>query len=921
MKHKKLFLLWSLCGALTATAAVTTPTVKLAPAGEVMQLTPTDNAAWKKAILTPFMYDGKTKKFADVELKITETDNTVTVVWETAQWRYTTRFSAREKLILGESTLTNLTDKELFLEPGFAAQVTFNDAPEIFWDGFGVMRQIGKEKLVRNGIKGKLMKHISSKTIPFSASAVMNKSCGIQLGHVMFDPVSYSASSYDPANQELRFSQRVAIHPRETLQLRWVAGAFTAAYGGAEAAVQQHYDAFPQLWTVAGGQDNPHVWGNHSHYRTWWIKPNPEEARRFRNTCEWTYTPYKRSGDMLCRAEQWDYKPNNKFREPRPRFGGKSFSFGDISREDFLKLRRELYHKYGQRYGWMFYNTCSGTWCELKLATTKYADALTLDTSSPILLKNWSTGHDWERRVFPMGTSFAADFEADMKKLTEELNLPGFALDCGSGGVYYRGPAVKKHLPGRAWDEEGVFIDQGVAVNHQVDFIHALRPGKISVFINGPLKGDLVMYEESLVELSKLQNLMPLYKWHAGPRPTVSHGHGWEYQQMLPFWRNKTQAEFIDIMTKMSDHMIFSSFQLAINSTYIVMTGNPQQIYILPEYEELKRAGWNAVTPVKLSDSIYAPYKSSYGKAENSFLFFANSRPADCSGTVKVDNLMQSRQADTSLLFVRKLRKQATTVNRVADGFTGFDLALPSRVPVLFESVCAIKSGNGKFTATVSTDKHLEKQSWQVVFSDCGTFTAKIAPRQIRNFKFAGLTLNGKPIDPDTEVTLKSGDILAAQYTSDVFKLSNAALDKLPFISGDKESILCRLYVPAGDQGAQEAAERFNEFFRFLHKHKALKRQIVAPVTSNASSLKRPDVIAFATGAKENTISQLPGGGIKIQARTADELYDLVCKFLDEMDKRYPCYAGFQPVMGLRANMIHAVRMTGKLLPLRQYFE
>ena len=184
MKHKKLFLLWSLCGALTASAAVTTPTVKLAPAGNAMQLTPTDNAAWKKAVLTPFMYDGKTKTFAGVQLKITETADTVTVAWETAQWRYTTRFSARAKLILGESTLTNLTDKELFLEPGFAAQVTFDNAPEIFWDGFGVMRKIGKEKLVRNGIKGKLMKHISSKTIPFSASAVMNKSCGIQLGHV-----------------------------------------------------------------------------------------------------------------------------------------------------------------------------------------------------------------------------------------------------------------------------------------------------------------------------------------------------------------------------------------------------------------------------------------------------------------------------------------------------------------------------------------------------------------------------------------------------------------------------------------------------------------------------------------------------------------------------------------------------------------
>ena len=150
----------SLCAAFGASAAVTTPTVKLAPAGEVMKLTPTDNAAWKEALLTPFMYDGKAKTFADVQLQISETGDTVSFKWENAKWRYTTRFFARGKLIVGESELTNLTGEELFLEPGFAAKVTLDSKPGIYWDGFGVMRKIGKEKIERKGIKGKLMKHI-----------------------------------------------------------------------------------------------------------------------------------------------------------------------------------------------------------------------------------------------------------------------------------------------------------------------------------------------------------------------------------------------------------------------------------------------------------------------------------------------------------------------------------------------------------------------------------------------------------------------------------------------------------------------------------------------------------------------------------------------------------------------------------------
>lgn len=916
MKKNLLFLL-SL-SAMLLPAAVTTPYVKLDAGKNQMLLTNRlDDPSWKKALLTPFMYDGKSRQYAPVSLKITETDNTLGFVWSTEQWDYTTGFSARGKLILGESTLTNKTEQELFLEPGFTAKADFS--PSLYWDGFGKMRKIGREPLERNGIKGKMMKHIASSAIPFSGSAVMNEKDGLHLGHVMFDPVSYSASGYDPTKKELRFSQRVAIHPGETLKLRWVAGAMNAVYGGAEAAIQQHYDAFPELWTVSGGQGNPYVWGNHAHYRTWWITPNPEEVRRFKITCEWTYSPYKRSGDMLCRPELWDYRPRNPFRKKAPKFGGYYYSYHDMKREDFLKMRKERYLKYGKKYGWLFYNTCSGTWCEIELANQKYKDSLNTDTSSPILLKSWSTGHDWEVRVFPMGTSFAADFESDMKKLTEELDLPGFALDCGSGGVYYRGPAVKKHLPGRAWDEEGVFIDQSVAINHEVDFIHSLRPGKMSVFINGPLKGDIVMYEESLVEYAKLQNLMPLAKWHAGPRPTVSHGHGWEYRNMVPNWRSKSSAEFQDIISKMSDHMIFTQLQLSINNTYIAMSGNPQQIYILPEAFELKRAGWNALNPMTLSKTLYAPYRSSYGNAQNSFFFLANSRPADSSGSVKIDNELQCRSKNTSLLLVRKLRSKGETLNRIRGRYTGFDVLLPSRVPVIYESVCAIEGG-GDMDATVTTDKHLEKHSWQVEITSAAPFSGRVIPRDIRGFTLAELQLNGKKIVPGSNVALKAGDKINAFYTSDVFAVSRDELMKFPF-TGGKGNISCRLYVPDGDAGAKQGAERFNAFFRYLNKQGFLPKAVAAPVTSNASSLERADAVAFVSGSKVSRISRLPGGGIKLEAPDGDALEKLTCLLLDELDKRYPYVIPFRPVMGLKSEMIYSAKMAGKHIPLRNYFD
>ena len=919
MKQKFLFL--TLLALSSAFAAVKTDNVKLeVSSGKLILTDLLENTSWRTAQLTPFMYDGKTKKFAKlINAVCTDEKDAVVLTCSDKEWKWKTRFTKRDRLILGESEITNLTGKELFLEPGFTAKINFLEKPQLFWDGFGVMHPIKNKKLSRKGIRGKLMQHVSSSAIPFSAVAAMTSKSGLQLGHVMFDPVSYSAASFDPAKNELSFSQRIALLPHKILKIRWVAGSFNASYGGAEAAVQLHYDAFPECWAV--DQDNPYIWGNHAHYLSWWGRPDDELTRRFKHTFEWTYTPYKRSGDMLCREELWDYKPHNPFRKKTPRFGGKWFSYHDLSREEYLKIRKEQYLKYGKKYGWMFYNSCAGTWCEINLAKEKYPDSMTQDPYSSCLLKSWSTGHDWEVRVFPMGTKFAEVFEADMKALVEELDLPGFALDCGSGGVHYRGPAVKKDLPGRAWDDDGVFIDQGVAINHSVDYMHSLRPG-LTVFINGPLKGDVVMYERPFVDMPTMESFMPLYKWYIGPRPSASHDHGFMYREMVPNWRSKTQAEFIDILSKMSDHMIFCQFQMGMNNTYVSMFGNYQQIYILPEAFELKRAGWCSLIPLKLAKSIYAPYRSAYGKGENSFFFLGNSRPADCRGEVKLDNLLQTRKNDSTLMIVRKMRNQAETVNRVSGGFTAFDAELPSRVPVLFESVCAINGvKKPDFRATVKTLKKLDKQFWSVTFDETAGFTASIVPRKIREFSLNSLTLNGKKIAAGEPVVLKKGDKIEAAYRSNFFQLDKDAIWKFPFLDKNKK-ISCRIYLDKGDKGAESAAAKINGFFNILRKYNVLpKNGGAVPKSNNKASLLRKDVIILNSQAAFPRIAVTENGGIIIEGRNADELEKMVNKFLDVLDYRYPLYLPFRGVMGLKNEMIRAAKMTGKYLPHRAYFD
>jgi hypothetical protein len=70
----------------------------------------------------------------------------------------------------------------------------------------------------------------------------------------------------------------------------------STTYGEREGLVQKFYESLPELWT--SDQENPYIWGNYSHYQSWWIKPDAELLRRRYATIEWCYCPFRRSGDI-----------------------------------------------------------------------------------------------------------------------------------------------------------------------------------------------------------------------------------------------------------------------------------------------------------------------------------------------------------------------------------------------------------------------------------------------------------------------------------------------------------------------------------------------------------------------------------------------------------------------------------------------
>lgn len=925
---------------IAASAAVTTPYASLEQRDGILLLKDADPASeWKTARLTFFLLNGKTGKeyLLGAPEILADSKDVMKVCWTKPDFRWEITFSARGRTLLGVSSFTNRTGQELWIEP--SAQLSssaFASAPLVFWDGFEKLRKLEGKPLAREGIKGSMLKHIASASITFPAVSLSGKTSQFYLGSRIFEPVSYSAASADPTRGSLKYSTRFVLSPGETLTFNTVLGSASAVYGAADAVVQRYYDSFPEDWAVVQGQDNPYIWENLAHYANWWEVPNEEKSRRLYTSIEWCYCPYKRSGDIRGRSELWDYETYSPLKDKSaqtPKYGGTRFGFKDLSREDFLKLRRAAFLKYGRQFGWMFYNTCSGTWCEYNLALQKYPDAVNYDKTISHILNAWSTGHDREIRVFPMGTTFAKILEEDMTYLASELDLPGFALDCGNGGAFYRGPACRKPLPGRAWDKDGVFIDQGVAINHEIDFIHNIRKNpadKLTVFNNGTLKGDILMVERPFLNKAEFSSILAVGRWYIGPRPAAVHAHGFMLRDIVPDWRSKNKDFFCDLIPKLADYMLLNQFKYGLTNSYVAFYGNPQLLYILPELFELARAGWQSENPFVFSKELYVPYRSRFGKGANSFFFFANSSPTDSGGTVSIDNGTISSTGTERYVLLRKMRKSAWTENRINGKFTELDLFLPSRVPVLYETVFGFVSAPEKMKLQAGSAKYLRSQVFQVDLTETPSFHSGIILRNIRGFQLTKVELNGKAVPTKSQgdfhmtppLSLGKGDKLLFHYESDVFRLSREDILLFPFTDPAGE-LTFRIFTDKNDIAAQNSAKAFERYFEFCRKNGVLGKGTVSPeMTHSVSDSGKSGVIVLRTGKElKKSVSASATGGLQIQAENEKELDGVLKSLFYVMDERYSYIFPFKGVMGLYDNMLIHFGMLGKSFPVRKYFD
>ncbi|MBD3292445.1 MAG: hypothetical protein GF393_05945, partial [Armatimonadia bacterium] len=364
-------------------------------------------------------------------------------------------FSGYQEGLIIRVTLLNLGDEQQWLEPAIVAEIGDSTGLSVF-DG----HTVAEEPQERFGDDEFFKRQ------PICSAWNANASLGLGLVanelRSWFDHVYLPPEGDAPATLATR--TRVVLDPGQDNSVSFWAASREGEWGFLE-SLDAYYETHPYLFRSDTRVD-PRVDLGGGQYRAWPVRSDyaPEICRRLYVGWEWCYAPFKRTGDIVGRERFWDYQPA---REPT--------DFRTYNREQFRQWRKRMFERGRECDVVMGFYVPAQVWCEEQLAKEVYPDALIEDPDTRTLFTTpWVTGHDNERLVFPYRTSFGEQSRIDMREVAEELDLRAFAFDTAGGRGKYRGPALPE-LEGRAWDEDGVYCGNNIAVARLMEFVRTLQ--------------------------------------------------------------------------------------------------------------------------------------------------------------------------------------------------------------------------------------------------------------------------------------------------------------------------------------------------------------------------------------------------------------------------------------------------------------
>jgi len=718
----------------------------------------------------------------------------------------------------------------------------------------------------------------------FPLTTLADAGACIALGYAPDQWLSYlrhGFTAHDDGGVNLETATRIVVDSGAQGRVDFLIGGFTSQWGHRE-ALHWYYKSFPAFFKPNGAVD-ARAGLNGGSYLAWNTSPYPEMCRRLHVGWDWCYAPFRRTGDIYGRSRFWQYTPARKFSTDRAQ-----------TLEDYHQWRKKRFDNGKRCDVAMMCYIPSQIWCEEQLAREQYADALITDKRAKTYFDTpWVTGHDNELRVFPHKTSFGKQSLIDMAALAAENNIQGFAFDTANGGARYYGPHVNQ-CRGRAWDDVGVFVDEGIAIAELMDWCHrnqtrhgeplavVSNPGGAPCYLT-PFRSDAAMIESdpTSVRHGSAQVLRRLLG-----HKTMVFWENYAIEELLDC-ENLTADEMMDALNGLADYTIIASLRMAAMPTPRICLGIRKLAQWMPLLAEIALAGWQ---PVPAATCDVGLTMSRAGEGLRQFVMTGNEGAEDAAGTIQVDNRWLAQGA---MLFAARGARQ--TQNTLSNGCTSVSFTLPSREALVLRSALALSPAPEVVRARVTRSVDLDRTRIGVRLRAGRDIRCVLAVPQWGDMELTQIIADGRSmafkecatgwrtLEP---VALSGSSEITLLLQSDAFDLSWEQLIAFPWEQKGEPGFT--LIANATDLPAQEAARpRIAAYFEHVKAQKIRPQQEPRVMRPEGDCAVRVQVVKDAERPQCIRLDET-GRTLTVTGRTPDDLSRAVDKLLRALDRQYP---------------------------------
>ncbi|MCD6359650.1 MAG: hypothetical protein J7M38_02225 [Armatimonadetes bacterium] len=639
-------------------------------------------------------------------------------------------------------------------------------------------------------------------------------------------------------------------------------------------AFERYDDLFPEVFAVDGRACDPRCTGPGCDY-TAWHKGSPELVRRFRGTWDWCMRGFQVAGNWARRRELW--RGSDKQWD--------SFNRYIAEREENLRRCRVA----GMRY-------FAPTWTDVDLAAERWPDARCMDPSVNTIWKKCLTTDC--HMTFPARNSYFDYMKRDLADIMASGAYAGFGLDCGATDGKFRGEGAQLS-PGRAWDEQGVYVRLALGTAQLMDFIHTLdaSAGKAGVVPNNGdysvlARADAVLIEHSPTRLEGNWNKRLM----AGEK-VMSWWDDFDLWTLTDYEGGERERLRRDVAA-MARFIRLRSYQMGGVPMYRQAAGIRSQVEALARLARVVTAGWQPV-PAMIGDERLMPARYGdtpwwYGGV--TYLVAGNPTAEAVAGDIEVFG--EYLGGSGFLIADDTGRPLAQTVK-------GMRTTLHTTVPAAWESVflpCA-EVLDGDLDATVSVTDDLSRVVVRVEVSRVKG-KAAVRPFPPPGCRVGPGTWRGRPLSQSAgvhepwQVIISRPGVLEATFIRPGFACTRDDLLDFQFVRDDRPA--CSIVIPPDAvEDERYAAFRLQEYFRFLHAQPdyegkpTVEGDLLIPIVSERPDgpcviIERADLQAGCPTA----VVAVEGGDLHIRvehALTGDDsaATEAVLTVLDVLDARY----------------------------------